>query len=132
MKRTLLSLIFLVPVLVVTAIGAQAESTTTVSHWDVIAYVGNDYVSAVMTLHRTGDNVSGTFNHNTINGKIVDDGQQLNGTWSGPRGSGWITLHYSNGGNGFHGTWGQKGKPADGNLVGHRVTPSPAPAPAST
>jgi hypothetical protein len=111
------------------AIGVKATTTTTsTSQWQLIEYQGNAVVQGILTATRTGNTVSGMWNNNTLHGTLVDNGKQLNGTWTGPQGSGWITLHYANDGNGFHGTWGQKGKPAAGKLIGQRLTPSPAPA----
>jgi hypothetical protein len=81
-----------------------------------------------MTMTTTGEKVVATFKIVTIHGTLVDYGNQMNATYTGPRGEGWITFNFHNEGNGFGGTWGLKGKPADGKFVGSRVAPSAAPA----
>lgn len=131
MKRIGFLTLGAVAILCLGIVGVRADSTgttSTTSHWQVYAWVGQETVNGVLTMTRTGNKVVGAFRDNAITGELVDDGNQLNGTWTGPRGSGWITLHFHDNGNGFDGTWGQKGKPSDGKLVGGRVTPSPAPA----
>jgi hypothetical protein len=110
-----------------TAVAAETPSTV-VSQWHVTAWIGQTIVDDTLTLRTTGEKVVGEFHGNAITGTLVNEGAQLNGNWTGPRGSGWITLHFHNDGNGFSGTWGQKGKPADGQFVGGRLTPSPTPA----
>jgi hypothetical protein len=127
-KRNAFLLVVFTLIILASAIGVQAATTTTTSQWQLIEYQGNAVVQGVLSATRTGNSINGTWNKNTIQGTLVNDGRQLNGTWTGPQGSGWITLHYANDGNGFHGTWGQKGKPAAGKLIGQRLTPSPAPA----
>ena len=104
--------------------GAAASST---SHWQVYAWIGQQVQSGILTMKTSGDKVVATFNHITIHGTLVDYGKQINATYTGPRGDGWITLNFHNEDNGFGGTWGLKGKPADGKFVGTRVQPGAAP-----
>jgi hypothetical protein len=107
----------------------SADETTLTTHWKVYAWIGQNYVDGVMTMNVTGTKVVGKFRDNSITGNLVDQGAQLNGDWTGPRGNGWITLNFHNDGQGFGGEWGQKGKPADGKFVGSLIAPSPAPSP---
>jgi hypothetical protein len=124
------ALCFVVMALSLVGQGAVVADTppTVVSQWHVDAWIGQHVVDDVLTMQTTGSKVVGSFHGNTITGTLVNEGAQLNGNWTGPRGSGWITLHFHNDGNGFSGTWGQKSKPSDGQLVGGRLTPSPTPA----
>jgi hypothetical protein len=107
--------------------GADTPSTVT-SKWHVVAWIGQTAIEDTLTIQTTGTKVVGQFHGNAITGTLVNDGAQLNGNWTGPRGTGWITLHFHNDGNGFSGTWGQASKPADGQFVGARIEPSPSPS----
>jgi hypothetical protein len=128
MKRSVRSLLMVLAVVVVCASATWAAPLNTTGRWKVdVATGGGSTETAVATMHQSGQTVVGSFNHNTINGHLVSD-TKLNGTWNGPRGAGWITLYFSADGSGFHGTWGLNGAKADGNLVGHRIVASPAPA----
>ncbi len=111
------------------AVSVRADTTApTTSHWQVYAWIGQRVESGIMTMTVTGEKVSATFRNNTIHGQIVDYGNQMNATFSGPAGNGWITLHFHNDNNGFGGEWGQKGQAGEGKFVGTRVKASPAPS----
>ena len=113
----------------VSAVRADSTSGTAApSHWQVYAWIGQNVQSGIMTMTTSGEKVVAHFNNITFHGTLVDNGNQINATYTGPRGDGWVTLHFHNEGNGFGGEWGLKGKPADGKFVGTRATASPAPA----
>lgn len=123
-KIVLVSLAILLVVFESTGVRAANSGTT---HWQVYAWIGQTVEDGVMTMTTTGTKVVAQFRGNAITGTLVDDGQQLNGDWSGPRGAGWLTVHFRGEGTRFNGSWGQKGKPADGKFVGNLITSSPAP-----
>jgi len=102
--------------------------TATTSHWQVYAWIGQNVQSGIMTMTTTGDKVVATLKNLKIHGTLVDYGNQMNATYTGPRGEGWITLTFHNEGDGFGGQWGLKAKPADGKFVGSRVSASATPA----
>jgi len=127
--RVLSSLAALALVIIVGSLAVRADTQEgTTSYWQVHAWIGQNVVSGVMIMTMTGNKVVAKFRDNTIHGDLVEGGNQINASYTGPRGSGWITLNLHNEGNGFGGEWGQKGKGADGKFVGSRITPSPAPA----
>ena len=123
MKKMAIVSLLLLAVFLFGSTNVRADSAAT-THWRVYAWIGQTVVDGVLTMTTTGAKVVGKFRDNQITGDMVQDGAQLNGNWTGPRGAGWITLHVHNGGNGFGGEWGQKGKPADGKFVGTLITNS--------
>ena len=121
--------------LIVASLAASAAladpnpGSATTSHWQVYAWIGQNVQSGIMTMTTTGEKVVAHFKNITFHGTLVDYGNQVNATYTGPRGDGWVTLHFHNEGNGFGGEWGLKGKPADGKFVGSRVSASATAAP---
>jgi hypothetical protein len=116
-RKAILSCLVLAIVLV-SAVDVRADSSApATTQWQVYAWIGEQTVDGVMILTTSGEKVTGQFRGNAITGQLVDYGNQFNGNYNGPRGEGWITLHFHNGRTGF-----------DGKVVGHLLTPSPAPA----
>jgi len=84
-----------------------------------------------ITLKQSGMGLVGSnaANGNGFTGTFVND-TQINGTWHGPGGAGWLTIYASANGHSFNGSWGYNGKKENGTFVGNKVLP-PSPVTAA-
>jgi hypothetical protein len=95
--------------------------------WTVQQTGPNGTSTGTIKLTQSGNGVVGhnAATQNGINGTFVSD-SQINGTWNGPGGAGWLTVYASPNGHSFNGTWGYNGRKANGSFVGNKVLP-PSP-----
>lgn len=96
-------------------------------HWVIQQTGPNGNSSSQVTLTQSGNRVVGTSatTKNGFSGNFVSD-TQINGTWNGPGGAGWLTVFVSPNGHSFNGTWGYNGRKANGSFVANKVLP-PSP-----
>jgi hypothetical protein len=106
---------------------AQAGPPNLAGHWVVQQTGANGNSSSQVTLTQSGNRVVGTSTttKNGFSGTFVND-TQINGTWNGPGGAGWLTVFVSPNGHSFNGTWGYNGRKANGSFVANKVLP-PSP-----
>jgi hypothetical protein len=106
--------------------GAQGPPNLT-GTWVVQQTGPNGNMSGRITLTQSGTRVVGTnpTTKNGFSGNFVSD-TQINGTWNGPGGAGWLTVFVTPNGHSFNGTWGYNGRKANGSFVANKVLP-PSP-----
>jgi hypothetical protein len=81
-------------------------------------------------LKQSGNIVTGTSsNGNNFQGQFVND-SQMNATWHGPGGAGWMTVYATPNGHSLNGTWGYNGRKSNGSFVANKVLP-PSPVTAA-
>jgi hypothetical protein len=128
MKRLAFSVFcaFAIVALSVNAGLAQGPPNLT-GHWVVQQTGPNGNSSSQITLTQSGNKVVGTSSttKNGFSAQFVND-TQMNGTWNGPGGAGWLTVFVSPNGHSFNGTWGYNGRKANGSFVANKVLP-PSP-----
>ncbi|MBV8246113.1 MAG: hypothetical protein JOZ38_09355 [Candidatus Eremiobacteraeota bacterium] len=131
MKNIVLSFICGVAIAAVSSGPALAAPPNITGMWTVDQQGLNGGSSATITLKQSGMSVVGSNakNGNGFTGTFVND-TQINGTWKGPGGAGWLTVYVSPNGHSFNGTWGYNGRKANGSFVGNKVLP-PSPVTAA-
>jgi hypothetical protein len=123
MKASLLSPLVGTIVALICAAMVSAAPVSATGHWQVAVQSGAEFYSGLMILNQVGDTVIGRAGKSTITGTMSSD-SKIDARWDGPKGSGWMTLHFSANGNNFHGEWGYNGRKADGTFTGRRVSDS--------
>jgi hypothetical protein len=124
MKRLALSLVALVALAVVSSTAALASPPNLTGKWTIQQSGLNGTSNNSITIIQSGMGLVGNnaANGNGFTGTFVT-GSQINGTWHGPGGAGWLTVYASPNGHSFNGTWGYKGRAANGSFVGNKVLP---------
>ncbi len=84
---------------------------------------GPQFGSRQVKLHQLGLTVVGNFGPGTeLDGTMAADANNLNGTWKGPSGNGWIKLQFADDSKGFEGSWGlSSDAQPQGNITGSVV-----------
>lgn len=127
MKRLAFS-VFCALAIVALSIGTGLAAPPDLSgHWVVQQTGPNGNLTTQVTMTQSGMKVVGTSSttRNGFSGQFVSD-TQINGTWNGPGGAGWLTVFVSPNGHSFNGTWGYNGRKANGSFVANKVLP-PSP-----
>jgi hypothetical protein len=96
-----------------------ASPVNVTGHWRVSVSTGAQFSGGVMVLDQVGQTVIGRSGKSTITGTMASD-TKMDAHWDGPKGAGWMTLHFSANGSNFTGEWGYNGRKADGTFVGRR------------
>lgn len=106
---------------------ALAEPPNLSGSWTVQQSGLNGTTTSTLRLHQSGNGVVGTNAESkaAFTGTFVND-TQIDGTWHGPGGAGWLTIYVTPNGHSFNGTWGYHGRAANGSFVGNKVLP-PSP-----
>ena len=105
---------------------AQAAAPNITGNWKVEQSGYNGPSSTTLKLQQSGDNIVGTSSSgNNFQGKFVND-TQIDATWHGPGGSGWLTVYVTPNGHSFNGQWGYHGRGPNGTFVGNKFLP-PSP-----
>jgi hypothetical protein len=101
--------------------GAQAQSPPNVTGNWTVNPTGEALASGLLRLRQDGPNLTGTYGGGgKIDGKFEPGSLQVNGTWSDPRGNGWMTIVFGSDGNRFSGDWGRPGSKPSGRFDGIR------------
>jgi hypothetical protein len=103
-------------------LAAAAPNLT--GQWTVEQSGLNGTSTSTVSLTQSGNSIVGKNpkNGNGFTGTFVN-ASQINGTWKGPGGAGWLTVYVSANGHSFNGTWGYNGRKANGSFVGNKVEP---------
>jgi hypothetical protein len=131
LKKRAFSFFYVLAVLVLSAVPANAAPPNLTGTWKVEQQGTNGSSAATITLSQSGMGIVGSnkVNGNNFTGTFVND-TQINGKWHGPGGAGWLTIYVSPNGHSFNGTWGYNGRAANGSFVGNKVLP-PSPVTAA-
>ncbi|HEY2474549.1 MAG TPA: hypothetical protein VGI19_07070 [Candidatus Cybelea sp.] len=111
-----------VPARNVTAQGMGTPSATGDWHVEV---TGDVFLSGTAHMTQQAARVVGTVPAKAggtiqFNGTLTND--KLSGEWRSPKNeTGWMTLFFTQSGNGFSGEWGYHGRSPNGSVVGTRV-----------
>jgi len=127
-KRLVLMFSALAIVALTSAIAlAQANAPNLTGTWVIEQSGLNGTSRSQVTLSQSGTGITGqnAANGNGFTGQFVSD-SQINGTWHGPGGAGWLTIYASPNGHSFNGTWGYNGRKANGSFTGQKFLP-PSP-----
>lgn len=102
--------------------GAQAQNTVNATgNWSVNS-TGEPLANGTFRLRQDGPNITGTYGGGgNITGKFAPGSLQVDGTWSDPRGNGWMTIVFGADGNRFSGDWGRPGSRPSGHFEGSRT-----------
>jgi hypothetical protein len=122
LKRSMFLLIAAAIVLALGSVSAQAAPVNATGKWKAQVTSSNGLSSGTLTLNQVGTTVigKGIGGMNTIKGTMVTD-TEMNGTFDGPQGAGWLTVEFSADGKSFQGTWGFHGKKSSGSFIAKRV-----------
>ena len=120
----------LVLAIVAAGMQAQASPVNATGQWQLQATNGAELIMGVLTLNQVGSTVIGSVHSTTINGTMVSD-TEMEAKFSGPRGSGWLTVYFTAEGKSFQGLWGYNGKKPGGKFIGQRIS-STVPSPNAT
>jgi len=133
LKRFALSLSLGVAIAAFSCAAALAAPPNITGNWTVDQTGPNGTTESVVTLNQTGTTVVGKNpkTGNGFSGKFctpnVDKGctseLQINGTWNGPGGAGWLTVYVSPNGHSLNGSWGYNGRKENGTYVGNKILP---------
>lgn len=107
--------------------GALAAPPNLTGTWTVQQTGANGTTTGTVTLKQSGNGLVGqnTTTGRGFTGTFVTD-TQINGTWHGSDGAGWLTVYVSPNGHSFNGSWGYHGRKENGTFVGNKVLP-PSP-----
>ena len=128
-KRFVLFLFSALAIVALTSVVALAQGSAPnlTGTWVVEQSGLNGTSTSKITVSQSGTGLTGqnAANGNSFTGQFVSD-SQINGTWHGPGGAGWLTIYATPNGHSFNGTWGYNGRKANGSFVGNKVLP-PSP-----
>jgi hypothetical protein len=127
MKHSVNLFVYLCAAVVTTALlssAALAAPPDLTGQWTVEQSGMNGTSTSTVSLTQSGSSIVGKNpkNGNGFQGTFVNN-TQINGTWKGPGGAGWLTVYVSANGHSFNGTWGYNGRKANGSFVGNKVEP---------
>jgi len=127
MKRFVLALFFGVGIAALSIGAALASPPNLTGSWTVQQSGLNGTTTATVTITQSGNGFVGTnaANGNGFTGTFVND-SQINGTWHGPGGAGWLTVYASPNGHSFNGSWGYNGRKENGTFTGNKFLPPSA------
>ena len=126
MKRLAISLLGGFAIAAFATAAAYAAPPTITGNWKVEQSGYNGTTTATLKLTQSGENIVGTSsNGNNFQGKFVKD-NQIDATWHGPSGAGWLTVYVTPNGHSFNGEWGYNGRKPNGTFVGNKFLP-PSP-----
>ncbi len=109
---------------------ALAAPPNITGNWKVEQSGANGSSNSTVKLRQSGNIITGTSsNGNNFQGQFVND-SQINATWHGPTGAGWLTVYASQNGHSLNGTWGYNGRKSNGSFVANEFLP-PSPITAS-
>jgi hypothetical protein len=126
-KSLALSALGILAVLAVSVAMASANPPSVTGTWNVMQSSLNGTTTHTLTLSQSGSGIVGhdATTDTGYEGKFVND-EQIDATWHGPAGAGWMTIYVTPNGHSFNGTWGYHGRSANGSFVGNKVLP-PSP-----
>jgi hypothetical protein len=126
MKRPIISLISILTLVALSLTAARSQPNLT-GTWVVDQNGLNGTTESTVVLKQSGNGITGNSptTKNGFTGTFVNE-TQINGTWHGPGGAGWLTIYVTPNGHSFNGTWGYNGRKANGQFVGNKVLP-PSP-----
>ncbi len=127
MKRFATSIIFVFVLVAFSSVAAVATPPNLTGNWTVQQSGLNGTTTSTVTLTQSGDGFVGknAANGTGFTGTFVND-SQINGTWHGPGGAGWLTIYASPNGHSFNGSWGYNGRKENGTFTGNKFLP-PSP-----
>ncbi len=102
---------------------ALASPPNLTGSWSVSQTGRNGTTSSTVKVTQSGNGIVGqSSNGNGYTGTFVSD-TQINGTWHGPGGAGWLTIYVTPNGHSFNGEWGYHGREPSGTFVGNKFLP---------
>ncbi|HET9029602.1 MAG TPA: hypothetical protein VFN49_05445 [Candidatus Aquilonibacter sp.] len=126
MKRLAITLVSGFALAAMTVAAAQAAPPNVSGNWKVEQSGYNGTTTSTIKLTQSGENVVGSSSGgNNFQGKFVTD-SQINATWHGPGGAGWLTVYVTPNGHSFNGEWGYNGRKPNGTFVGNKFLPPSA------
>jgi hypothetical protein len=126
MKRLAISLLSGFALAACATAAAYAAPPNITGNWKVEQSGLNGTTTTTLKLTQSGNNIVGSSsNGNNVQGKFVKD-EQIDATWHGPGGAGWLTVYVTPNGHSFNGEWGYNGRKANGTFVGNKFLP-PSP-----
>ena len=127
MKRLVLSTLCGLAAAALSSSVALASPPNLTGSWRVEQSGLNGTTTSTITLTQSGNAVTGqnSANGTGYTGSFVND-SQINGTWHGPGGAGWLTVYASPNGHSLNGTWGYNGRKANGSFVANKFLPPSA------
>src|SRR5690349_11943888 len=108
------------------SVPASAEPPSLTGTWSVQQTGLNGTTTQEIKIEQSGNGIVGKApNGNGYTGTFKND-SQIDGTWHGPGGAGWLTIYASANGHSFNGSWGYNGRKENGTFVGQKILP-PSP-----
>ncbi|HEV7178757.1 MAG TPA: hypothetical protein VGN11_02735 [Candidatus Baltobacteraceae bacterium] len=127
MKRFAFSLFLGSAIAALSITTALASPPNLTGSWTIQQSGLNGTSTSTVTLTQSGTTLTGrnATNGNGFTGTFVND-SQINGTWHGTGGAGWLTVYVSPNGHSFNGSWGYNGRKENGTFVGNKFLPPSA------
>ncbi|MBV8637571.1 MAG: hypothetical protein JO322_05755 [Candidatus Eremiobacteraeota bacterium] len=126
MKRLVISAVCGLALAASVTAAALAAPPNITGNWKVEQSGVNGQSVSSVKLHQSGNTITGTSsNGNNFQGQFVND-SQINATWHGPGGAGWLTVYATPNGHSLNGTWGYNGRKSNGSFVANKFLP-PSP-----
>jgi len=132
LKRLWLSLSSAIAVVAVSTTVALAQPNIS-GNWIIDQTGPNGTTESTVSINQTGNTLVGknAKNGNGFSGKYCQQGvdkgcnsaNQINGTWNGPGGAGWMTVLVTPNGHSLNGSWGYNGRKENGTFVGNKILP---------
>ena len=133
MKRLWLSLSSAVLVVAASSAVALAQPPNITGQWVIDQTGPNGTTESTVSINQTGTTLVGknAKNGNGFSGHYCQQGVekgcnsdlQIDGTWNGPGGAGWMTVQVTPNGHSLNGSWGYNGRKENGTFVGNKILP---------
>jgi len=132
-KRLALSAFIGLAIVAASSAVALADVPNLSGNWTVDQTGPNGTMESTVSLAQTGNAIVGK-NAKNGNGfaahfcqmgveKGCTSALQINGTWNGPGGAGWLTVYVTPNGHSLNGSWGYNGRKENGTFVGNKILP---------
>lgn len=122
MRRTVFSILLALIVGLAASHLGLAQTVSASGSW-ALTTSGERFTSGKVQFEQSGSLLSGSYENGRIDGKFNSGGHQADADWNDSRGTGWMTIVFSEDGNSFSGKWGYPAKPPTGTFTGRRLVP---------
>ena len=120
MARTVFSILLALVVGVgASRVGLAQSPVSATGSWALTTTGG--FASGKIHFEQSGSTLTGSYENGRIDGKFNSGGHQADADWNDSRGTGWMTIIFSDDGNSFSGKWGYPARPPSGTFTGRRV-----------